>query len=33
VVQFFEETGELTTAFTPNSGQLREMFKLLKGVP
>lgn len=33
VVQFFEETGELATAFTPNPGQLREMFKLLKGVP
>jgi hypothetical protein len=31
VVQFFEETGELATAFVPNSTQLREMLKLLKG--
>jgi hypothetical protein len=31
VVQFFEETGELATAFVPNAAQLREMLKLLKG--
>jgi hypothetical protein len=33
VVQFFEETGELASAFVPNSRQLREMLKLLKGAP
>jgi hypothetical protein len=33
VVQFFEETGELATAFIPNASQLREMLKLLKGAP
>jgi hypothetical protein len=30
VVQFFEETGELATAFVPNGAQLREMLKLLR---
>ncbi|MGE6761489.1 DUF4157 domain-containing protein [Corallococcus interemptor] len=30
VVQFFEETGELATAFVPNAAQLREMLKLIQ---
>lgn len=29
VVQFFRETGEIATAFVPNSNQLREMARLL----
>jgi hypothetical protein len=29
VVQFFRETGELASAFKPNSGQLREMLRLI----
>jgi Domain of unknown function (DUF4157) len=33
VVQFFEETGELATAFVPNASQLREMLKLLRSAP
>jgi hypothetical protein len=33
VVQFSRETGELVTAFIPNSSQLGAMLKLLKGVP
>jgi hypothetical protein len=33
VVQFFKETGELATAFVPNSKQLASMLRLLKGAP
>jgi hypothetical protein len=31
VVQFYEETGELATAFIPNSSQLEAMLRILKG--
>ncbi len=30
VVQFFKETGELATAFVPNSSQLTRMLALIK---